>query len=43
MDTFREILVRLPSSVRQELEALPNAVTGEIEEIRLRCGQHVRL
>ncbi len=43
MDTFREILVRLPSSVRQELEALPDAVTGEIEEIRLRCGQHVRL
>ena len=43
MDTFREILSRLPSSVRQELEALPNSVINEIEEIRLRCGQHVRL
>ena len=43
MDTFREILSRLPSSVRQELEMLPNSVIGEIEEIRLRCGQQVRL
>ena len=43
MDTFREILDRLPSSIRQELEVLPNSVIGEIEEIRLRCGQQVRL
>ena len=43
MDNFREILSRLPSSVRQELEALPNSLISEIEEIRLRCGQHVRL
>ena len=43
MDTFREILGRLPSSIRQELEILPNSVIGEIEEIRLRCGQQVRL
>ena len=43
MDTFREILDRLPSSIRQELEVLPNSVIEEIEEIRLRCGQQVRL
>ena len=43
MDTFREILIRLPSSIRQELEVLPNSVVAEIEEIRLRCGQNVRL
>lgn len=43
MDTFREILIRLPSSIRQELEVLPNSVVSEIEEIRLRCGQNVRL
>ena len=43
MDTFREILIRLPSSIRQELEVLPNSVVAEIEEIRFRCGQNVRL
>lgn len=43
MDTFREILIRLPLSIRQELEVLPNSVVSEIEEIRLRCGQNVRL
>ena len=43
MDTFREILSRLPLSVRQELEVLPDYVVSEIEEIRLRCGQHIRL
>ena len=43
MDTFREILSRLPLSVRQELEVLPDYVVSETEEIRLRCGQHIRL
>ena len=43
MDTFREILGRLPSSIGQELEVLPDSVVSQIEEIRLRCGQSVRL
>lgn len=43
MDTFREILNRLPPSVSQELSLLPPAVTGQIEEIRLRCGQWPRI
>ena len=37
MDTFREILGRLPSSIGQELEVLPDSVVSQIEEIRLRC------
>ena len=43
MDTFREIVNRLPAAIRQELEILPNVIINEIEEIRMRCGQNVRL
>lgn len=39
MDTFREILNRLPSSISYELSLLPSNIIMEIEEIRLRCGQ----
>ena len=43
MDTFREIFSRLPTSASQELVLLPPAVIGQIEEIRLRCGQLPRI
>ena len=43
MNTFREILTRLPSSVCQELEILPDSDLRELEEIRLRCGQRIML
>ena len=42
-EAFRQILSRLPQSVKEELEILPQSVISETEEIRLRCGQNVRL
>jgi len=39
MDTFREILNRLPPSLSYELSLLPSNIIMELEEIRLRCGQ----
>lgn len=41
MDTFAEILNRLPPEISRELEALPLHIIAELEEIRLRCGQSV--
>jgi len=43
MNTFREILNRLPSSICQELEMLPPMELKDLEEIRLRCGQRIAL
>ena len=43
MEHFRQILNRLPPSIGQELEGLPGSVLCSLEEIRLRCGQQVRL
>lgn len=40
---FRQILGKLPQAVKDELELLPQSVICEVEEIRMRCGQHVRL
>jgi hypothetical protein len=40
---FRQILSKLPQGVKDELEMLPQSVISEVEEIRMRCGQHVRL
>ena len=40
---FRQILGKLPQGVKDELEMLPQSVVSEVEEIRMRCGQHVRL
>lgn len=40
---FRQILGKLPQAVKDELELLPQSVINEVEEIRMRCGQHVRL
>jgi stage III sporulation protein AA len=43
MDTFREILNRLPASISSELSILPPALISELEEIRIRCGQRINL
>ena len=43
MEHFRQILNRLPPSIGQELAGLPGSVLCSLEEIRLRCGQQVRL
>lgn len=43
MNAFREILSRLPASVCQELEILPDADLRELQEVRLRCGQRIVL
>lgn len=43
MNTFREILSRLPSSICQELEILPDNDLKCLEEVRLRCGQRITL
>jgi len=42
-EAFRQIMGKLPQSVKEEMELLPQSVINEIEEIRMRCGQHVRL
>lgn len=43
MNTFGEILNRLPPHISQELSILPDAVVSQLEEIRLRCGQSVKV
>lgn len=43
MDTFREILNRLPPNIGWELSMLPASIISEIEEIRLRCGQNIKI
>lgn len=43
MEHFRQILNRLPPSIGRELEGLPASVLCNLEEIRLRCGQQIRL
>lgn len=43
MSTFREITEKLPNSMEIELKALPDSIVSEVEEIRLRCGQNIRL
>lgn len=43
MEHFRQIINRLPPSVGQELEGLPASLLCGLEEIRLRCGQPIRL
>ena len=43
IESFRQILSKLPQSVKDELELLPQSIISEIEEIRMRCGQHVRI
>lgn len=43
MEHFRQILNRLPPTIGQELAGLPGSVLCSLEEIRLRCGQQVRL
>lgn len=41
--SFRQIISKLPQGVKDEMEVLPQSVISEVEEIRMRCGQHVRL
>lgn len=43
MDTFGEILSKLPDDISRELELLPPQVIQQTEEIRLICGQSVRI
>ena len=43
MDTFGEILRRLPDNISSELEMIPPPVIRQTEEIRLICGQSVRI
>lgn len=43
MDTFREITEKMPFAIEQILKGVPSSIIHEIEEIRLRCGQNVRL
>ena len=43
MNAFREILSKMPASVYQELERLPDADLQELREIRLRCGMRIAL
>lgn len=43
MNTFREITGKLPEGLARELKGLPEGVVREVEEIRFRCGQPIRL
>lgn len=42
-NTFREITGRLPAGLEETLRCLPDHIIREVEEIRLRCGQDIRL
>ena len=42
-DTFKKICARLPATIRSQLEQLPASTVCNIEEIRLRCGQNIKL
>lgn len=43
MNSFREILNKMPSSLRCELELLTDAELKDLQEIRIRCGQKIAL
>lgn len=43
MNSFGEILSRLPDALSYELSLLPAPLVNDIEEIRLRCGQRATL
>lgn len=43
MNTFKNIVSKLPSAMAAELVTLPQSLISNIEEIRLICGQRVRL
>ena len=43
MNNFDEILKKLPTSISEDLNALPASVISEVEEVRLRCGRNIRL
>ncbi len=43
MEKYQEILNRLPATVGYELSMLPYDVIEHLEEIRLRCGQSIKL
>ena len=43
MDTLNEILSNLPQRVSEEISMLPASVLADLEEIRMRCNQSVRL
>ncbi len=43
MHTFREITGKLPGALEEVLRDLPDSLICEVEEIRLRCGQNLRL
>ncbi|MCI8609127.1 MAG: stage III sporulation protein AA [Firmicutes bacterium] len=43
MNTFREITGKLPEQLKSALNRLPDGVVREVEEIRFRCGQPLRL
>lgn len=41
MDALRQILSRLPEQISAEIGSLPDEITRQAEEIRLRCGRQV--
>ena len=43
MNTFRKITEKMPPDVEQVLKGLPFSIVSEVEEIRMRCGQNIRL
>ena len=43
MNSFGEILSRLPDALSYELSLLPAPLIDDLEEIRLRCGQRATL
>lgn len=42
-DSFGQIINKLPQIIRDDLEILPQHIIDETEEIRLRCGQNIRI
>ena len=43
MNSFEEILKKLPGSISGDLKFLPASTINELEEVRLRCGRNIRL
>lgn len=43
MNTFDEILKKLPTGISGNLNTLPQSILSETEELRLRCGRNIRL
>ena len=43
MNNLKKILKKIPENIVEELEVLPQSTISQLEEIRLICGQPIRI